>query len=298
MNWLIPAKTFLLGEYTALAENSAILITTEPCFKLTLTQENDLLNIHPESPAGIWWLKQGFDKGLHWFDPYSNLGGLGASSAQFLAAYLASCFVQNKLPNLTHLLETYYQSSWTGKGLRPSGYDVIAQTQHGCIFINKRNKMIQIFGWPFHDLSFFIIHTGVKLATHHHLQNTALPPQTDYLSVLVDEAKQAFLESNSQQLISCVTLYHNQLVALNLVAEHSLHLINQYKEYPEVVAIKGCGALGSDTLLLLTLRTDALKFRKKLQKENRTVIATENSFDYTKAPSIHLDWYASNEFSS
>nr|WP_256594408.1 hypothetical protein [Legionella pneumophila] len=57
MKWQIPAKTFLLGEYAAIAGEPAILLTTSPCFTLTLTENAKLEGIHPESPAGLWWQK-------------------------------------------------------------------------------------------------------------------------------------------------------------------------------------------------------------------------------------------------
>lgn len=290
MKWFIPAKTFLLGEYAAVAEASAIVLTTAPCFELSLTSEQSLKGIHPESPAGLWWHQQKTNKGLSWHDPYKGRGGLGASSAQFLASYLASCSLRNISPNIDHMLNAYYQVSWTGKGLRPSGYDVIAQSQHGCVYINKSNKIIQSYHWPFHDLSFFLIHTGVKLATHHHLQDTALPKQIDYLSKLVEDAKQAFEQINSLQLLDCIHQYHEKLAELNLVAEHSLKLIQQFKEYPEVLAIKGCGALGADILLLVTSQTHAPTLNDKLKASNHTILATENSFAFEKNYSFSLDW--------
>ena len=39
MKWRIPAKTFLLGEYAAVAGESAIVLTTSPCFELSLANE-------------------------------------------------------------------------------------------------------------------------------------------------------------------------------------------------------------------------------------------------------------------
>lgn len=290
MKWLIPAKTFLLGEYAAVAEASAIVLTTTPCFELSLTSAKGLHEIHPDSPAGLWWQKQQYpEKGLSWHDPYAGLGGLGASSAQFLASYLASCHVQQIKPTMEHMLDAYYQSSWSGKGLRPSGYDVIAQSQQGCVFINKQKNTIRSYPWPFEDLSFFLIHTGVKLATHHHLQQTTLPQQIDYLSALVDDAKQAFEQINAQQLINSINCYHEKLSELNLVAEHSITLINQLKQYPEVLAIKGCGALGADVLLLLTLSKHASQLNNKLQAQKRMILATENSFYWDHTNLISAD---------
>jgi mevalonate kinase len=282
--WSIPAKTFLLGEYAAVAEASAIVLTTTPCFELTLTEEEGLSGIHPESPAGLWWQQQKITgAGLSWHDPYVGRGGLGASSAQFLASYLASCSLQDIKSDMDSMLNAYYQTSWTGKGLRPSGYDVIAQSQHGCVYINKQRKIVQSYSWPFEDLSFFLIHTGVKLATHHHLQDTALPGQIDYLSELVDDTKQAFEHHDSQRLLTNINHYHEKLVELNLVAEHSLKLIKQLKEYPEILAIKGCGALGADILLLISARKEAPKLEEKLHTAHRTVLATEQSLHEEKS---------------
>ncbi|MDR3501238.1 MAG: hypothetical protein P4L79_01470 [Legionella sp.] len=282
MKWLIPAKTFLLGEYAAVAEASAIVLTTTPCFELSQSTEPDLVGIHPQSPAGLWWQQQNIETGLTWHDPYAGIGGLGASSAQFLASYLASRMLQEKRADMDSMLEAYYQASWTGKGLRPSGYDVIAQSQQGCVYINRQNKTVQCYDWSLHDLSFFLIHTGIKLATHYHLQDTALPSQIDYLSNLVDMAKNAFEHQDSQQLITCVNNYHAKLAELGLVAEHSLQLINQLKSHPEVLAIKGCGALGADIILILTSRSEAPAFDAKLKQENHTLLATENLLNFSQ----------------
>lgn len=278
MKWLIPAKTFLLGEYAAVAEASAIILTTTPCFELSLISQAGISGIHPESPAGLWWQEQKIPEiGLSWYDPYAGRGGLGASSAQFLASYWASCYVKNIKPDNESMLQVYYQKSWAGKGLRPSGYDVIAQSQKGCVYINKQKKIIESYAWPFDDLSFFLIHTGVKLATHHHLQQTTLPEPIDYLSELVDAARQAFEHISSDQLINSINLYQEELTKLNLVTEHSLSLLNQINKFPEILASKGCGALGADILLLLSSRKNAEPLKAKLKKLNLLLLATENS---------------------
>ncbi|MFT4059503.1 MAG: hypothetical protein QM652_08140 [Legionella sp.] len=285
MTWLIPAKTFLLGEYTAIAEASAIILTTTPYFELTLTENSELTGIHPQSPAGFWWQQQGIkEHGLSWHDPYAGQGGLGASSAQFLGSYLAGCWLHEKKACLDNMLEIYYQCSWAGKGLRPSGYDVIAQSQSGCVYINKQRKIIRSYTWPFHDLSFFLIHTGVKLATHHHLQETTLPKTINHLSTLVDDAQQAFESQDSQRLVNNINSYHEHLTQLNLIAEHSHKLIQQFKKYPEVCAIKGCGALGSDILLLACSTVDAAALNQKLRKTKHPILATEKSL--SKAPAL------------
>lgn len=288
MKWQIPAKTFLLGEYVALSDGPALLITTSPCFELSLSDKPELLGIHPESPAGLLWQQENSaGKGLSFHDPYRGLGGLGASSAQFVGCYLAMCALQNKTPNQNEMLNAYYKYAFSGKGLRPSGYDVIAQAQHACVFINKKRHIKEIYQWPFADLSFTLIHTEKKLATHHHLQESRFPINTSILSTLVEQARDAFKQSDSELLVHCINRYHQELSASNLVAAHSAALIDEYTNYPEVLVSKGCGALGADILLLISTRDDAYELQEKLKAQGKIIVGTElclylSHFDYFK----------------
>lgn len=276
MKWAIPAKTFLLGEYAALENAPALLISTTPCFELALSAAQTQATIHPQSPAGLWWNQQAVKNyQLLFTDPYDHCGGLGASSAQFIGAYLAGTYLDKKEAKLDSLLEAYYHYAWNGQGLKPSGYDVIAQTQYGCVFINKKENQIKSYDWNFQDLSFVLIHTGIKLATHQHLQNTILSLPIEELSSTVNQAQAALEQNNSQLFIDSINNYHHQLMKLNLVAQHSLELIHDLADYPEVLAIKGCGAMGSDILLIITLKSQASSLYSKLKKLGKKILATE-----------------------
>lgn len=287
MKWQIPAKTFLVGEYSAVAEESAIILTTEPCFELSIISNNTSSEIHPESPAGLWWQQQGLKlEELVWHDPYQGRGGLGASSAQFLACYLSACAFKKLKPNLNDALNAYYQSSWSGIGLRPSGYDVIAQSQQSCVFINKQQRAIQSYPWVFKNLSFFIVHTGIKQATHQHLKVATLPAQIPFLSSIVDKAKTAFEYLSEETLISSVNDYHYVLRELHLINSNSLALIEIIKQYPEVLAIKGCGALGADTLLILTQSNNKLQLADKLKSQGLLILATEDNLTATSQQAL------------
>ncbi|TAL62996.1 MAG: hypothetical protein EPN84_05625 [Legionella sp.] len=284
MKWLIPAKTFLLGEYAALAGASAIVLTTTPYFKLKLSEDAGLEGIHPESPAGLFWTQQKHTQGLIWHDPYQGCGGLGASSAQFLASYLASCSLQNILPKLNATLRSYYQYAWPGQGIRPSGYDVIAQARQGCVFINKELNIIQSYPWPFKDLSFLLIHTGVKLATHDHLQTTPLPAGIEELAATVEQARIAFENRDSALLIQAINTYHEQLKQRQCVAKHSLEFLDYLKTYPEILASKGCGAMGADILLVLCAKKDVLSLKNQLMRNNCSILGTEEDLTPVNAP--------------
>ncbi|KTD83079.1 hypothetical protein [Legionella waltersii] len=282
MKWQIPAKTFLVGEYSAIAEESAIILTTKPFFELSINRDEPHYDIHPHSPAGKFWQQKLLKmENLEWHDPYHGLGGLGASSAQFLACYLAACAHNTLQPNLNDLLADYYQASWSGEGLRPSGYDVIAQSQRACVFINKKRKSITSFPWIFSNLSFLIVHTGIKLATHEHLKMTALPSSIQQLSFIVDQTKHAFEQVDDLLLIQSVNHYHNELQDLRLVHPNSLSLIEELKKNPHVLAIKGCGALGTDTLLIFTKIVNKVELIELIQSMGLTLLATESQMTST-----------------
>ncbi|KTD22896.1 mevalonate kinase [Legionella lansingensis] len=252
MRWRIPAKTFLLGEYAALAGASAMLLTTTPCFALSVTADEGLNGIHSDSPAGQWWIHHRIPKqGLLWHDPYEGRGGLGASSAQFIATYLATSRILRVTANHKSLLDAYYQSTWRGEGLKPSGYDVLAQTQNRCVYINRQNDLLHSYDWVFKDIAFLLLHSGQKLATHYYLQRVKLPTSIHTLAAIVEQGKEAFEKEDSSALIAAVNSYQEQLVTLGLMAAHSLQQIRAFREQPDILAAKGCGALGADVMLLI-----------------------------------------------
>ncbi len=284
--WSIPAKTFLLGEYAAIAGAPAIVLTTSPCFEVTLSDKIGLHDIHPDSPAGKWWLNHGpRDIGLEWKDPYQGRGGMGASSAQFLGAYLASMQAQKKMVKQHHMLDAYLQSAWSGEGLRPSGYDVLAQSQHGCVYIDKQKDFFHDYSWPFQDIAFLLLHTGQKLATHSHLQTIALPSHLGQLTAIVDSAKVAFEQVDSQRMVDAVNAYHHQLMRMDLVAEHAVRHIESFKKQPDILAIKGCGAMGSDVLLLVIPTNQQAELSHYLSKKGWSILATSSDL-YAGMPLI------------
>jgi mevalonate kinase len=278
MKWQIPAKTFLLGEYAAIAGASAIVLTTSPCFTMELATSNQKACVHPDSPAGKWWANYSqFSQNLSWLDPYFGKGGLGASSAQFLGAYLASCYLEHKTACLEVMLDAYYLSAWQGQGLRPSGYDVLAQSQHQCVYINRQKKIIQSYPWSFRDISFLLLHTGKKLPTHHYLQTTALTNAINLLSNIVDEAKIAFEEKDSEKIVFAVNAYQQCLTTHKLTAQHSLEKLQYLKKTcPNILAAKGCGAMGADVLLIILPSSDLEEQVKMLTTKGWDILASSN----------------------
>lgn len=277
MKWTIPAKTFLVGEYAALEGGSAIILTTSPSFSLSLVAGDAHSGLHPESPAGQWWATHRIpNQSLAWHDPYQGKGGLGASSAQFIGVYLASCHSLQIKPSPQVLLEAYFQSCWTGEGIRPSGYDVTAQTQNRCVYINRQQQQLECYDWVFKDLAFLLLHSGQKLATHYHLRHHAFTEVTNDLSAITELARQAFQANNSTLLIEAVNNYQQQLHALNLVAAHSLAHLKRLKQKYPILAAKGCGAMGADVLLLVMPEQGIALHAQNLARDGWTILASNN----------------------
>lgn len=270
MKFLIPAKTFLIGEYVALNGGPAILLNTSPCFELSIVKNtgNNLApnnKIHPKSPAGKFLSFHNIDNMVSWYDPFNGLGGLGGSSAEFVGAYLAYCYFNDINPKLEELLESYFRCL-DSKGTKPSGYDVIAQTLNNCVYINQNNNNISNYFWPFQDISFALFHTGTKIKTHSHLKNFILPEKSglDNLLNIIEIAHQAFITYQSDLLIKAIKLFHEQLLHLNLIATHTMQIINYCCEIKEILAVKGCGALGADIILVLFEDKNREKIFEKL----------------------------------
>ena len=274
MKWVIPAKTFLLGEYVAMGGGPAIVLTTSPCFDVSLSKKPGCYGIHEDSPAGVFWSRAAHHEGLLWSDPYQGRGGMGASSAQFLGAYLADAHRQKKMLSSKTMLDEYMAVAWSGEGRRPSGYDVLAQASHGCVFIHQEDARYASYAWDFHDLAFILVHTGQKLATHDHLKHVQLPESMASLTSLVLLARDAFQRSDSGQLIDVVNAYQAELSRMHLVAPRTQEQLDRLAQEPHVLAMKGCGAMGADVLLLLVPSERLALVADTLSAQGYSLLAT------------------------
>lgn len=279
MKWLFPAKTFLIGEYLALQGGPAIVLTTTPYFEVSLTDTEGLYGIHPDSPAGKWWLNQHIQThGLCWFDPYHGRGGLGASGAQFLGAYTASQYLRDGEGvhdvSPTILLRDFLTTTTQREETPPSGYDVLAQSLKKVALIHVEASIFSSVSWPFQDLAFILIRTGVKIATHQHLKTIDASKSFVELYHTASQAFQAWHDVDSSALVVSVQKYHQQLLARGLVAASTLRQIETLKARYHPLAIKGCGAMGADVMLLL-LPSDVLdKTCHELREAQWEVLAT------------------------
>lgn len=269
----VGSKVFLMGEYLALDGGPALLASLEPRFQMKVTKQNtlpaaavsELANVSPLSPAGIFY--QNNYKALSQYqfefqDPYAGKGGWGASSAQYamLAAfYYGQSTIQTEAQwNLDlHQVDQEYLkiTRENTAGLPPSGMDVLAQLRGGLVFIDRNKGRLDNLIWPFNDISFLMFATGVKIATHTHLQNLY---NSDFgelpFEALRDSAEKfmmAFQKVQSKPLLTAFSEFREVLKRNHLEAESTTQWIEKLKPIHGVLSVKGCGALGADVILLL-----------------------------------------------
>ncbi len=302
----VPGKTFLLGEYLALSGGPAILASTPPYFLLEVDIGDGLLGgIHADSPAGLYWgelvdtegdlrSQEGHEDlsdssfpifsglNLKFEDPHEGAGGLGASSAQFAALYAlffkmqyGKDFSGGQGLDLNHLLSVYRRYSWNGEGVPPSGYDLISQFMGGLSQISESSNEAQNLAWNFSDLSFCLIRTGVKLATHEHLRKQETLAYSE-LHQIVSAGQNALISGNSKAFSDSVRAYCECLDGQGLLAPSSRALIGQMYDSGLIQSAKGCGAMGADIILAIVENSDKSQFVKWLENNKLKIIGSSD----------------------
>jgi mevalonate kinase len=142
-----------------------------------------------------------------------------------------------------------YRELATGPHQRaPSGADFIAQLFGGVTLFDAHHKRVETQLWPFSDLSFVLIRTGFKLATHTHLQSTVEVPEAE-LRQMAQPAIEAFNQCRSDVFVQCTLNYAEVLRRCGLLAPKSEELIRDLILEEKFLGVKGCGALGADILI-------------------------------------------------
>lgn len=252
-----PSKTFLVGEYLALEGGPALILATGPRFELSVRQGPSARNpFHPDSPAGKWWAQR---EPLHQWDfefrrPAQG-AGFGGSTAEFLllsaldqmASHLD--FDSQLDLDLKETLKTYRTVATQGAKV-PSGADLVGQYQGFVTAFDRRAGRIENFNWGFKNLKFEIFRTGEKLPTHEHLQVLA---ESDFVELEgpAQQVWEAFRTGSESHLVFGVVEYQAQLARRGLQAAKTVAWTQELRKQSGVRAVKGCGALGVDAILVI-----------------------------------------------
>lgn len=276
----LPGKTFLFGEYLATQGGPSLIFTSTPLFKLQCIQSlSPSLPFHPESPAGKF--HKTYEKKLQnyhfsFINPY-GLGGLGASTAEFLSLYLFTKQLLT-LPDLkNHELVTLYQSFNSSKGTLPSGADLIAQYHTGISYFNPAQKKQCSHLWPFETLSLLLFHTNQKLATHEHLKSLTLNDIIPELKTIAESTYKAFQKGEEKTFTEGIQHYGKALESSKLIAPHTQKILKKIQNDPNILASKGCGALGADVILIVCRPQHKEAITQQFKHNNLPFIADETS---------------------
>jgi mevalonate kinase len=288
-----PAKVFLLGEYSVLNGGLGFLMAAGPRFEMQIKSEGsgNVQGIHPDSPAGIWirnrrQVFQNVDVAFQ--DPYHGIGGLGASSAQFLMTYTTELMLKNPETFKEHKAEVInnkiVEGSWRAyrmneyisqEGVRPSGADLVAQTVGGFSLFQSEPFQVGKTQWQSDDYEIVVVHTNQKLATHEHLRGLK-NIETDELQWIAQEAMEALNEENWDRYFASVNDYHAELLEMGLVAEHTKNYVASLISKPFVLAAKGSGAMGSDLLTIYIRKENRQHLVQFLEQLNLKILLTSD----------------------
>lgn len=257
----VPSKTFLAGEYLALEGAPAILCATSPRFQIVVEGPGEGLceGIHPNSPAGTLVREQSaaFRKvNFKFLDPHLGAGGFGASGAQFLCTYIWSRMAQDGIRPQQIDFNEYLKEIWrtfklvmSDRGEKASGYDLISQFSGGLKVISSNQWEARDLKWRFSSDSFLIFRTGVKIQTHQHLESVPQIPSYD-LKQMVQKVEHGLVNGLAADLAEGLNRYQDQLYKMGLLHPQVKPLRDNLAKVAGVHAAKGCGAMGADVVLV------------------------------------------------
>jgi hypothetical protein len=236
----VPSKTFLLGEYAILTTGKALLLGHEPYFHATFSPGNTQ-PFAQESPAGRWLQQHPLRAAIHYADPHGGRGGFGGSGAELLAAMEASVGAKDPWWIWEH-----------SRSLGGSGADLLLQSyarnKLAPIFlaIDLQQKSLTPIPWALPG-TFSIFHTGKKIPTHEHLAERPQAPES--LAAVVESGILALQSGAATAFGEALNQTHQLLAQAGLQAPHtSAALLSLPRQ--GVFGAKGCGALGSDVILV------------------------------------------------
>lgn len=275
---------------------------------------------HIDSPAGkfIQKYKKIFNQQeIRFFDPYSGSGGFGASTAQFLAVY---AFVKkweiNKVEfnedEIRNLHSEYLNCSYDKRvsHLPPSGMDLVAQLLGGLVFIHKNNHFQNmILRSLLDDYNFLLFKTSIKIPTHEHLAHLNL---TDLVEknlnlehwskarqsvshffqqlVKLNQKKQIKFSSKcsetenvlmEEHVKQCIKQFNDFLKQENWIYPQTQVILDKLSQIPEVIAAKGCGALGADVVFVISKKENSHVIIRTLLSENLKLVSQSRDFSQT-----------------
>jgi len=248
----IPGKTFLVGEYAVLIGGEALGLATRPQFYVESNLNQDV-EYHPQSAVSLFCKKHNISFSKKIINPY-GVGGFGQSTAEFIFAWVEK---NKKISrrDLKSIFQEYLSlfSDVNNQNKRPSGADLVTQALGQVTHFKTPVEDSTSYTWPFSDLSFFVISTGLKIKTHEHLE-TLDRRKLVILKPLSQKVIQSFLNRNKNddkyEFIENLRNWSHELEQMSLQHADVLKIKSKLLKNENILLVKPCGALGADVCLV------------------------------------------------
>jgi hypothetical protein len=257
MGWVqfsIPSKVFVLGEYAVLKGAPALVATLSPRFTLSTKGPGKPLSDFPsESPVGRLLPKGvGHLLAAHFMDPHRGTGGFGGSTAEFALAYAV---IHGSAVPVSEVWEQYLL-------LQPaaSGADLAAQWNGGATIAEPSTKSVEkILAEPLlgNWAVFSAAHQpGRKVKTHDHLKSLAKALEGNELDELahgsvLSGGLRAARAGDFDAFARSINDYGDRLRTLGFEIPQTTEDRKAFRDVSGVCAVKGTGAMQADALIVL-----------------------------------------------
>ncbi len=276
MKFLVPGKTFLLGEYSALVGGSVIGLATGPGFlaeyAVTENSSSGDISFSPDSPAGH--LSRSFTQKnprgdiasefkkfrFQLTDGFGACGGFGKSTAEFMSV-LIPWLLKNEIS--FEKIRELYQILSRESGAEASGLDLAIQYFGNVTLFDSRENKYSELGWKMKGYDFILVSTGNKIKTHEHLQTLDLKKISQFPKVS-DPVVELYEKNQADDFIRGLKEWSTFLKASGFMSAPAFELKQMIEADSDVLCAKPCGAMGTDVIAVLCESSRTAAVQEKL----------------------------------
>lgn len=276
MTYTVPAKTFLVGEYSALVGGSVLGLATGPGFEIHYSnEENTTPPFHLNSPAGMLWQENQLDLKnikIEFAEKFNNLGGFGRSTAEYFSALIP--LLIKKTEDFGSIRKQYQRLSLKS-GAGASGADLAIQYFGYVTVIDSNRNNYSSSDWKLQDYDFILVSTGNKVKTHEHvaqLDASRLQSFPKISNPIVD----LYLKGSAEEFILGLKEWSRFLISESLTHPFSIELKNQLEKNTDILCAKPCGAMGADVMLIICRKENTVKVQKSILAMNLVIQGTSS----------------------
>lgn len=269
MIYSIPAKTFLIGEYSALMGGSVLGLATKPGFEVEYqTSQNEMkLPFHENSPASVFWDQKKLlleNKSLkaetilnlkkiltqteiHFTDLVAGVGGFGRSTAEYMSVLIP--FLEKQNEDFEDI-RMFYKKVTAKTGAMASGADLAIQYFGKVTYFDGVRGEYSSMNWPFHHYDFILVSTGLKIKTHEHIKELDLDLIED-LPIRSNQIIDCYIKGHSVDFFEGLNEWSDLLHEKKLLHPDAFEIKKRLQQNADILSVKPCGALGADVILLV-----------------------------------------------